>query len=316
MLPFLLACLLGIACVPPDAPAGVVIEPSVVDFGRLASGEARTGRFVVRNTGSAPVKVNSAFPSCKCTAVTDLAGREIPPGGSVELSATMEACAGREGREDLRGAGGGLAAHGRQDEGRGHLAGAARARVRGCAAGPSEGERATGLDRWPPLPRAGPGRASSRRRPGGSPHGTRGRVGPDHASRGRTSPVDAGPDRPSGGAPGAAPGSSRVHRGALRPGCGAAWVVPARERGAVRTREARSVRAAHADPGERHAARQAQARRLGSGAVGQVAGSPREGGTGEVGASRRLGGGDAGPDLPEPGERSGLPARGHSNGPG
>jgi hypothetical protein len=91
MVAALLACLLGMATVPPGAPAGVVIEPAVVDFGRLASGESRTGRFVVRNTGTAPVKVNSAFPSCKCTAVTDLAGREIPPGGSVELSATMEA---------------------------------------------------------------------------------------------------------------------------------------------------------------------------------------------------------------------------------
>jgi len=91
MLPILLACLLGIACVPPDAPVGVVIEPAVVDFGRLGSGEARTGRFTLRNAGPAPVKVNSAFPSCKCTAVTDLAGREIPPGGSVEFSATMEA---------------------------------------------------------------------------------------------------------------------------------------------------------------------------------------------------------------------------------
>ena len=70
---------------------GVVIEPAQIDFGRLAAGESRTGKFVVRNDGPAPVRIASAFPSCKCTAVTDVAGRELVAGGSLEISATLEA---------------------------------------------------------------------------------------------------------------------------------------------------------------------------------------------------------------------------------
>lgn len=89
----LLACLLAVmtAWAPQGAPAGVVIDPPLIDFGRLSAGEARTGRFIIRNQGTAPVKVTTAFPSCKCTAVSGIDGREIPPGGSAEVSATMEA---------------------------------------------------------------------------------------------------------------------------------------------------------------------------------------------------------------------------------
>ena len=91
MLSAFLACLLTTVTALQGAPTGVVVDPPLIDFGKLAAGEARTGKFTIRNQGPAPVKVTTAFPSCKCTAVSDLAGREIPPGGSAEVSATMEA---------------------------------------------------------------------------------------------------------------------------------------------------------------------------------------------------------------------------------
>jgi len=76
---------------PPAAAPAVDVEPAVVDFGMLASGEARAGRFTLHNRGLQPVTVASATPSCKCTSITPVAGRTIPPGGSIELSASMEA---------------------------------------------------------------------------------------------------------------------------------------------------------------------------------------------------------------------------------
>lgn len=73
----------------PDA--GVRVEPSTVDFGQLEPGAARTATFRLHNDSTRAVRVQSAFPSCKCTDITDLAGVEIPAGGQVELQATLQA---------------------------------------------------------------------------------------------------------------------------------------------------------------------------------------------------------------------------------
>ena len=94
-IPALLAALLASgACAQttPAAPAAtVVIDPPIHDLGRVEPGSSVTRTFQVRNTGGEPVRVISSFPSCKCTTLTDLAGKVIPPGGAVELSASLDA---------------------------------------------------------------------------------------------------------------------------------------------------------------------------------------------------------------------------------
>ena len=84
------------AQVPAAAPAAattapVVLEPAEHDLGKIAPGSSQVRTFKLRNTGGAPVKIVSAFPSCKCTTLTDLAGKEIPAGGEVELQASLDA---------------------------------------------------------------------------------------------------------------------------------------------------------------------------------------------------------------------------------
>jgi hypothetical protein len=67
----------------------VVIEPPLVDFGVVAPGTKHPAKFVLRNTGSKPLQVEQALPSCKCTDITPIAGKVIPPGGTLELAAAL-----------------------------------------------------------------------------------------------------------------------------------------------------------------------------------------------------------------------------------
>jgi hypothetical protein len=99
-LPILTALLahgpIAAAQVPAAAPAAataspVVLEPAEHDLGKIAPGSSQVRTFKLRNTGGAPVKIVNAFPSCKCTTLTDLAGKEIPAGGEVELQASLDA---------------------------------------------------------------------------------------------------------------------------------------------------------------------------------------------------------------------------------
>jgi hypothetical protein len=69
----------------------VVLDPAEHDLGRIPPGSSQVRTFRLRNTGSVPVKIASAFPSCKCTTLTDLAGKEIPAGGEIELQASLDA---------------------------------------------------------------------------------------------------------------------------------------------------------------------------------------------------------------------------------
>ena len=75
----------------PQPAASVLIDPPSFDLGRVPPGASISRTFQVRNTGQTPVKVISSFPSCKCTTLTDLAGKVIPPGGSLELAASLDA---------------------------------------------------------------------------------------------------------------------------------------------------------------------------------------------------------------------------------
>lgn len=76
----------------PAAPAtAVTIEPPSFELGAIAPGSSQARTFLVRNAGPTAVKVTSSFPSCKCTTLTDLAGKEIPAGGTLELKASLDA---------------------------------------------------------------------------------------------------------------------------------------------------------------------------------------------------------------------------------
>lgn len=68
----------------------LAVEPPSVDFGRVAPGTKHPARFTLRNAGPEPLTIASAKPSCKCTDVTDIAGKVIPPGGTLELAAALQ----------------------------------------------------------------------------------------------------------------------------------------------------------------------------------------------------------------------------------
>jgi hypothetical protein len=96
LLPLLALGSIAVAQAPaarPDAVAAapVVLEPAEFDLGRIPPGSSQVRTFTLRNVGSAPVRIVSAFPSCKCTSLTDLAGKEIPAGGKIELQASLDA---------------------------------------------------------------------------------------------------------------------------------------------------------------------------------------------------------------------------------
>jgi hypothetical protein len=77
-----------------DVMAGSVpfrITPATVDFGAVEPGSVNESVFTIANLGDRSVRVVRATPSCVCTTLTDLAGVEIEPGGSVELRASLDA---------------------------------------------------------------------------------------------------------------------------------------------------------------------------------------------------------------------------------
>lgn len=79
---------------PPQRPTAqrahpLVVDPPKVDFGAVPPGARKSTTFTLRNPTGAPLKILDAKPSCKCTDITPMKGVEIPPGGSVELKATL-----------------------------------------------------------------------------------------------------------------------------------------------------------------------------------------------------------------------------------
>jgi len=78
------------AAVPPAAGPSLVVEPPEVNFGRVAPGTKHPARFVLRNAGGAPLTIASAKPSCKCTDISPIEGKTIPPGGTLELTAALQ----------------------------------------------------------------------------------------------------------------------------------------------------------------------------------------------------------------------------------
>ena len=74
-----------------DGPPPIRLDPPVLDFGILPPSASREGVVKLVNTGTRELEILTVQPSCKCTTLEDLAGKKIPPGGYVELRATMKA---------------------------------------------------------------------------------------------------------------------------------------------------------------------------------------------------------------------------------
>ena len=68
----------------------VVVDPAIVDFGKVPPGSKHPATFLITNAGPAPLTVKSVVPSCKCTGVNALAGTVIAPGSSATLLATLD----------------------------------------------------------------------------------------------------------------------------------------------------------------------------------------------------------------------------------
>jgi hypothetical protein len=79
---------------PPPASQGqppIRLEPPVLDFGFVAPGAESAGSVRLVNLGAEPLTILAVQPTCKCTAINDLAGKTIPAGGSMELEAKLDA---------------------------------------------------------------------------------------------------------------------------------------------------------------------------------------------------------------------------------
>jgi len=72
-------------------PSPIVVVPETVDLGVVEPGSTTPGRFTLVNRGPSPVRILSAVPNCKCTAITPVEGKVIEPGGTFELSASLAA---------------------------------------------------------------------------------------------------------------------------------------------------------------------------------------------------------------------------------
>ncbi len=74
------------------ALADVIADPALIALGFIEPRSSITRTFRLVNTGTTPVTIASAVPSCTCTSV-DAAGKVIPAQGSIELPITMKVAA-------------------------------------------------------------------------------------------------------------------------------------------------------------------------------------------------------------------------------
>lgn len=79
---------------PDDLPPPIQLEPAVADFGFVNPSATPQMTVKLRNTSDQPITILAIQPSCKCTTINDLVGEEIPPGGFLELEASMKAQSG------------------------------------------------------------------------------------------------------------------------------------------------------------------------------------------------------------------------------
>lgn len=69
----------------------IQVIPRTLDWGIVAPRASVSGSVRLENTSDKPLKIISIQPSCKCTTTDDLNGQTIPPRGSVELEAVLDA---------------------------------------------------------------------------------------------------------------------------------------------------------------------------------------------------------------------------------
>ncbi|MFM7260262.1 MAG: DUF1573 domain-containing protein, partial [bacterium] len=75
---------------PQQAPT-IAVVPPVVNLGPVEPGSTSPAKFTIINNGPSPVTVLDAKPNCKCTAISDVKGKVIPPGGMIELATSLAA---------------------------------------------------------------------------------------------------------------------------------------------------------------------------------------------------------------------------------
>ena len=96
----LIGLMLTVAAVSSDAQthqgALISIEKTVHDFGRLKQGTVKEHKFIVKNTGKAPLKLREPKADCGCTLV-DYTKSPIMPGKTGFVSAKMNTRARRPG---------------------------------------------------------------------------------------------------------------------------------------------------------------------------------------------------------------------------
>ena len=73
------------------APAPpLTAQPPVADLGYLAPNAVGEGTVQILNSGSVPLTITQVQPSCKCTTPSDLVGKIIEPGKTVELKVKLD----------------------------------------------------------------------------------------------------------------------------------------------------------------------------------------------------------------------------------
>ena len=66
------------------------VEPPILDFGFIPPEVDSAGTVKLVNISDKPLRILAVQPTCKCTTLKDLAGTEIPVGGSVDLEASLD----------------------------------------------------------------------------------------------------------------------------------------------------------------------------------------------------------------------------------
>lgn len=66
-------------------------EPNIIDLKYVQPGTKTDGSTTLTNTGSEAVTISRVTTSCHCTIPTDLSGKVLQPGETVDLAATLEA---------------------------------------------------------------------------------------------------------------------------------------------------------------------------------------------------------------------------------
>ena len=68
-----------------DNPAAVAtVEHATYEFGQMKRGTKKSHEFVVRNTGTKPLKLESGPTTCKCT-LSEVPSEPVPPGGTAKV---------------------------------------------------------------------------------------------------------------------------------------------------------------------------------------------------------------------------------------